>query len=132
MKEEIHNISVPSLIYYGCHNGNNVLVCSSEGLSLKRIFLKKKSKFSLKTILMIGIQLNNRIEAFHTARIIHRDVRPDNILISAIQKDKNLVLGGIGLSKKYISTDEVHIPFKMGKSMVGSARFCSLAASNGE
>ena len=51
------------------------------GPSLERIMTKLKQTFTLKTILMIGIQAIKRLQFMHKKTIIHRDLKPDNILI---------------------------------------------------
>ena len=41
----------------------------------------KGKKFSVKTVLMIGLQVIDRIEALHTIGYVHRDIKPDNLAI---------------------------------------------------
>ena len=41
----------------------------------------KNSSFSIKTVLMIGLQVIDRLEALHKIGYIHRDVKPDNLAI---------------------------------------------------
>jgi serine/threonine protein kinase len=41
----------------------------------------KNKKFTLKTVLMIGLQTVDRLEALHSIGYIHRDIKPDNIAI---------------------------------------------------
>ena len=77
---------VPSLYYIGTDNsvpGMNfhIMIMDLLGPSLEDLFQNCKRQLDLKTVLMIAIQLIRRIEKCHEARIIHRDIKPDNFLI---------------------------------------------------
>ena len=51
------------------------------GKSLEDLFNVSGKKFDLKTTLMVGLQMLERIEYIHKRNYIHRDVKPANILI---------------------------------------------------
>lgn len=51
------------------------------GESLESLYTKCGRKFSLKTILMLAIQLIDRIEHVHKCFFLHRDIKPDNFLM---------------------------------------------------
>ena len=58
-----------------------------EGITLKR-YIEKKIRLSYKEALSIAIQVSNGIEAAHNNGIIHRDIKPQNIIISREGKVK--------------------------------------------
>lgn len=95
------------------------------GASLEDLFTKNNRKLSLKTVLMIGDQMIQRIEYVHTKQFIHRDIKPDNFLVGAGKRATRVYLVDFGLAKRYM-TKEGHIPYKEGKSLTGTARYASI------
>ncbi len=58
-----------------------------EGITLKK-YIEKKSRLSYKEAVSIAIQISMGIEAAHNNNIIHRDIKPQNIIISREGKVK--------------------------------------------
>ena len=52
-----------------------------DGITLKK-YIDKKGKLSVREAVGIGLQIANGLEAAHSNHIIHRDIKPQNILIS--------------------------------------------------
>ena len=52
-----------------------------EGITLKH-YIEKKLRLSVKESISIAIQVSMGLECAHSANIIHRDVKPQNIMIS--------------------------------------------------
>ena len=106
----------------------NIMIMEYLGPSLEKLFAFHHRNFSLKTILMIGIQCLQRLEFIHNNGIIHRDIKPDNFLIGSNNDTKLCIhLIDFGLSKKYINLLNYEFnPFKNTKTFTGTYRFCSL------
>ena len=58
-----------------------------EGITLKK-FIEKKGKLEIKEAVGIAIQIAQGMEAAHNNNIIHRDIKPQNIIISREGKVK--------------------------------------------
>ena len=52
-----------------------------EGITLKE-YIEKKARLSVKEAVSIAIQVSMGIEAAHKNNIVHRDIKPQNIIIS--------------------------------------------------
>ena len=58
-----------------------------EGITLKT-YIEKKGQLNYKETLSIAIQVSRGIQAAHAKHIIHRDIKPQNIIISTDGKVK--------------------------------------------
>ena len=63
-----------------------------EGITLKT-YIEKKGQLSFKEAVSIAIQVARGIEAAHNKQIIHRDIKPQNIMISTEGKVKVMDFG---------------------------------------
>ena len=70
-----------------------------EGITLKQ-YIEKKARLSVKEAISIAIQVSMGIEAAHKNRIIHRDIKPQNIMIS---KDGKVKVTDFGIAKAVTS-----------------------------
>ena len=66
-----------------------------DGITLKK-YIEKKSRLSAKEAVSIAIQVAMGLEAAHRNHIIHRDIKPQNIIIS---KDGKVKVTDFGIAK---------------------------------
>ena len=72
----------------GEEKGLNYIVMELvEGITLKK-YIEKKARLSVKETISIAIQVAMGLEAAHNNHIIHRDIKPQNIIISREGKVK--------------------------------------------
>ncbi len=80
----------------GEENGIHYIVMELvEGITLKK-YIEKKARLSYKEAVSIAIQVSMGIEAAHNNHIIHRDIKPQNIIIS---KDGKVKVTDFGIAK---------------------------------
>ena len=66
-----------------------------EGITLKR-YIEKKARLSVKEAVSIAIQVSMGLEAAHRNHVIHRDIKPQNIIIS---KEGKVKVTDFGIAK---------------------------------
>jgi len=123
---------IPKIITYGHHGLYNVLIEELLGKSIGSIYdTIKIKKFNLKDICMIALQSLDRLEYIHSKLVIHRDIKPHNLVIG--RNDPNIIyLIDFGLSRKYRSSRTgKHIKFNNIKLTYGSLRYLSINGNKG-
>ena len=84
----VYDVGTESGIYY-------IVMELVEGITLKK-YIEKKIRLSYKEAVSIAIQVSNGIEAAHNNHIIHRDIKPQNIIIS---KEGKVKVTDFGIAK---------------------------------
>jgi len=120
-------LGVPAVHWSGTSGDVNAMAIDLLGTSLEDLFKENNRRFSLKTTVMLGDQMINRLEYMHSKSTIHRDVKPDNFVIGVGQRANLLHVIDLGLSKKYRNPKTLqHIPYGEKSSLTGTARYASI------
>ena len=109
---------------YGEYEGRSYIVMEYvEGLTLKE-YLKSKGKLSPKAAVHITCRVLNALDAAHKGGYVHRDVKPQNVLIS---RDRTIKLTDFGIAK---DTASITRTFD-GNNVVGSVHYISPEQASG-
>lgn len=92
-----------------------------EGISLKD-YIEKKGQLSTKETISISIQMVTGIQAAHNQHIIHRDIKPQNIIIS---KDGKVKVTDFGIARATTSTNTI------STNVMGSVHYTSPEQARG-
>jgi len=117
---------VPNMRWFGKEQDYNVMVLDLLGPNLLHLFKLCGQRFSLKTVIMLGYQMIDRVEYVHSRGLVHRDLKPDNFLMGCGWQGNQVFIIDFGLAKEYIDpATRRHIPFRDRKSFTGTARYAS-------
>lgn len=123
---------VPMMYWFGQAGEYNCMVMELLGENLEELFDFCSRTLTLKTVLLIAIEVIDRIKYFHDHHYIHCDIKPQNFLVGKGSKENSIYLIDYGLAKRY--RDEltrIHISYKENKNLTGTARYASRNAHNG-
>ncbi|CAD8152447.1 unnamed protein product [Paramecium pentaurelia] len=131
MLDELKKLpGIPKIIWAGNEHNHNCLVMQLLGRDLS-YHLKALKRFSLKCVVNISLQIIQIIEGVHRKGIIHRDMKPENVMTGKDQESNQIFLADFGIAKFYREPDGTHVPFKDNKSFVGTTRYASIGAHRG-
>ena len=92
-----------------------------EGITLKD-YIEKKGRLSAKETISISIQMVTGLQAAHNQHIIHRDIKPQNIIIS---KEGKVKVTDFGIARATTSTQTI------STSVMGSVHYTSPEQARG-
>jgi serine/threonine protein kinase len=122
----------PKLYFIGTEGDFNVLIIELCDPSLKNLRTYCGGSFTMKTTLLLTMQMVDRIENFYKKGLLHRDIKPDNFLMGSKHFKSTLFIVDFGLAKafRYRTTGE-HISFRKNKGVTGTVRYCSISTHLG-
>ena len=128
----LEHANIVNIYDVGSENGMYYIVMEYvEGITLKT-YIEKKGQLNFKEAISIAIQVGRGIEAAHNKGIIHRDIKPQNIIISTEGKVKvtdfgiarattsNTIHADVMGSVHYVSPEQARNGYVDGKSDIYS------------
>lgn len=115
-------IVLPKVYAFTTHGRYKVLILQLLGKDLSSIFKDHHKRFSSKTLIMIGIQMIRRLEFIHECGLVHRDIKPDNMMVGGHKSPKkSIYLIDYGLATMWRSK-------KQYEGFAGTKTFSSINA----
>ena len=114
--------------YYKMNDTYYAMILQLLGESLESLFDKCDRRFTVKTTIMIAEQVLTRLQCLHEEGYIHRDMKPDNLMIGKDQSNTwKIFLIDFGLCKQYRDKkSKVQYDYNERKNMTGTARYASV------
>lgn len=120
LAQKNRRIGFPRLYSYCSDQNYYYLVMQLLGVNLKELKESfKECKFTIQTVIIIALQLMNRLNSIHSQGYIHRDLKPANVVIGNESNEAHFIyLIDFGLAKKENSTNPPIDPSKAVKGGV--------------
>jgi len=117
---------IPNVKWFGKDTTNYYMVLNLLGDSLQTL-INNKNVFSLKLVLQVGLQIIFTLKSIHEKDLVHRDIKPDNFLLSNNDNNKKQIyIIDFGFCKSLVNITNV----KKTTGLIGSLTYASLNAHN--
>ena len=97
----VGGLGIPRVKWFGYECEYRAMIFDLLGPNLEDLFNFCRRKFSLKTVLMLADQLIHRIQHVHSRGVIHRDIRPENLLMGIGRNGNMVYVTDLGISTEY-------------------------------
>jgi len=117
---------------YGFHEGCPFLVMQYiEGKNLKQI-LKDEGKLERSRVLPFIIQISEALHEAHEVGLVHRDLKPDNIMITTLRDNREMaLLLDFGIAKSF-TAEQPSSKGTLSGSVLGTPQYMSPEQIKGE
>ena len=103
----------------------SLLLMDLLGRSLEDV--KAGGRLALRDVVVVAIRSLDRLRDFHRCGLVHRDIKPQNLLLSGGDPQRtDVALIDFGLTKAYLDAGGKHVAYREGRSgLTGTPRFAS-------
>ena len=119
---------IPKLYKSGSLNSFTYMIIELLGPTLNKLLKISQGRFSISTVILVIKQLIQRIEQIHKKGYLHRDIKPQQILLG--QNKQIIYLTDFGLARKF-EMNSYHISYQTSCHSTGNATFSSLNNHSG-
>lgn len=98
---------IPRVYRSGVEAKHNLMLMDLLGQNLQDA-MAERGPFPLPVVLVVGLQMIDRIQNIHSKGFIHRDIKPDNIAFGLSEQSKTIFLFDMGLCNKYLNRHSIY------------------------
>ncbi|KDQ11637.1 hypothetical protein BOTBODRAFT_177039 [Botryobasidium botryosum FD-172 SS1] len=121
---------VPTMIKNGVARPYRYLVLEQLGPSLADL-LQAAGRLSIRAVAGIGRQVLERLRDIHGRNVVHRDIKPGNILLGLGSQSSTMYLVDFGVSTFWLMENDTHRPPRDGCRFFGTLEYGSIRSHNG-
>ena len=123
---------IPSVVEYFTDGDYNILIMQRMGKSLEDVLEEQGGTLSSKTVLALGVRLLQALRHIHNKGMIHRDLKPQNMMLSTDNTDSRVYLIDFGLSKRFMDPVSGHVEYARNRrGLTGTPRYASVSSHLG-
>ena len=116
---------VPHMLWSGLIHERPAFATNRLGNSLHD-YMARLKRFSIETIIKLAVELLKILEEIHRHGILHKDLKPSNILMGIENQKNNVFLIDFNLSKGFLDKDGKHMPLIRLDEFNGNLQFSSI------
>lgn len=121
---------IPKAYWFGHASAYDIMVMDLLGPDLEYLFSFCGRKLSLKCVLLLMDQLLSCMEAMHSKKILHRDIKSGNFCVGQGKRCNQVFVLDFGLAKEIFPTSNAKCR-KIHTCLIGTPAFASLNAHLG-
>lgn len=119
---------IPKIVKFFSDGDYNVLIMEKLGKSIQDVF-EERGPLPAKIVLALGARVLKHLQYIHGMGLIHRDLKPQNIMLGSEPSSREVYIIDFGLSKRVILEDGSHISYCENKGgLTGTPRYASVSS----
>lgn len=123
---------IPNIVDYFTDGDYNILVMQRMGKSLEDALEEQGGTLGVRAVLAIGVRLLQALRHIHERGMIHRDLKPQNMMLSTDRNDSRVYLIDFGLSKRFMDPVTGHVAYARNRrGLTGTPRYASVSSHLG-